>query len=78
MHNINDLVKKKTDSDAKIKDLKIKYFTKSDYNKFTNDILDAEKKNKKNTYFVNKSDISGFIKDSDLNKKIETLSTQAA
>ena len=47
-----------------------KYFTTSDYNKFTNEILDAKIKNKK---LVNKSDISEFINSSNLDKKIETL-----
>ena len=36
MHNVNDLVKK-ADYDALMKDIiKRKYFTTSDYNKFTN------------------------------------------
>ena len=47
-------------------------FTTFDYNKFTNNILDAKvKKNK----LVNKSDISGFIKNSDLDDKTKTLVT---
>ena len=36
--NISDLIKK-ADYDAEIKDIKNKYFTTSDYNKFTNNIL---------------------------------------
>ena len=45
--NVNDPVKK-TDYEAKIKDIEGKYFTTTDYNKFTNDILDSKIKNKKN------------------------------
>ena len=39
--NVSDIVKK-TDYDAEIPDIDVKYFTMSDYNKFTNDILDAK------------------------------------
>ena len=39
--NINDLVKK-TDYDAKISEMEKKYFTTSDYNKFTSNTLDAK------------------------------------
>ena len=42
----------------------------SDYNKFANEILDANIKNKK---LVNKSDISEFIYNSNSDQKIETL-----
>ena len=38
--DVNDLVNK-TDDDAKISDIEGKYFTTSDYNKFTSNILDA-------------------------------------
>ena len=41
-------------------------------NKFTNDILDAKIKK-----LVNKSDISGFINNTDLNKRIETQAIEA-
>ena len=71
--DITDLVKQ-TDYDAKIKDIEDKYLTTSDYNKFTNEILDAKIKNKK---LVNKSDISGFMNNSDLNKRVGTLATKA-
>ena len=37
--NLSDLVKKKKDYDAKIKDNEDEYFTTSDYNKFTNKYL---------------------------------------
>ena len=39
--NISDLIKK-ADIDAEIKDMKGKYLTKSDYNQFTNNILDQK------------------------------------
>ena len=40
---VGDLVKK-TDYDLKISDIEDKYFTISDYNKFTNEIVDAKMK----------------------------------
>ena len=55
---------KKTGHDAKVKDIQGKYFTKSDYNTFSSDILNVKDENNK---LVNKSDISGLINDSDLN-----------
>ena len=58
--NVSDIVKK-TDYDAEIPDIDVKYFTMSDYNKFTNDILDA--KIKQNT--------SKFIKNIGLDEKIK-------
>ena len=58
--NVSDIVKK-TDYDAEIPDIDVKYFTMSDYNKFTNDILDA--KIKQNT--------SKFIKNIGLHGKIK-------
>ena len=58
--NVSDIVKK-TDYDAEIPDIDVKYFTMSDYNKFTNDILDA--KIKQNT--------SKFIKSIGLDEKIK-------
>ena len=45
-----------------------KYLTTSDYNKFTNEILDAKKKKKK---LINKYDTSEFTNNSDLDKKIK-------
>ena len=39
--NVSDLVEK-ADIDAEIKDIKGKYLTKSDYNQFTNNILDQK------------------------------------
>ena len=44
--NIN--IVKKTAYDAKGKDMEGKYFTTSDYNKFTSDILNVNMKQKKN------------------------------
>ena len=43
--NISDLVKK-ADYEAKIKDIKDKYFTTFEYNKFTNNKLDEKIKEK--------------------------------
>ena len=45
------MIQKITDYDSKISDIEGKYFTTSDYNKFTNDILDA--KIKKESYLIN-------------------------
>ena len=58
--NVSDIVKK-TDYDAEIPDIDVKYFTMSDYNKFTNDILDAKIK----------QSISKFIKNIGLDEKIK-------
>ena len=41
MPNVSDLVKK-ANYDAEIKDFKNRYFNTSDYDKFTNNILDAK------------------------------------
>ena len=51
--SVSGLVKK-TDYDAKIKDIERTYFSTTDYNKFTSDILDVKIKQKE---LVNKSDI---------------------
>ena len=67
--NVSDLVKK-TNYDAKISDKDISYFTTSDYSKFTSEKLNAKIKEKR---LVEKSDISGFIDKSDLDKKTGTL-----
>ena len=50
-----------------------KYFTTSDYNKITSDILNAKVKEKG---LVNKFGISWSINTSDLNKKTKTLATK--
>ena len=65
--NISDLIKKE-DQHAEISDIEGKYFTTSDYNKFTSEILDAKIKQKG---LVNKSDISNLVKDSDLTQNLE-------
>ena len=53
--SVSGLVKKKkTDYDAKMKDIDGKYITAVDYNKFTNGILHIKVKQKE---LVNKSDI---------------------
>ena len=67
--NVSDLVKK-TNYDAKISDKDISYFTTSDYSKFTSEKLNAKIKEKR---LVEKSDISGFIDKTDLDKKTGTL-----
>ena len=59
--------------DANAKDIEGKYFTTSDYNKFTNNIFNAKIKTKK---LVNKSDISEFINNTGINKKIERFATK--
>ena len=47
-----------TSYDIKILHVTIKYLTTSDYNKFTNDILNAKIKEKE---LVDPSNISGFV-----------------
>ena len=49
------------------------YFTSFDYNKFTNNILDAKIKEN----LVNETNTSGFINNSDLVKKIATIDEKA-
>ena len=44
------------------------YFTTPDYNKFTNNILDAEIKEKQS---VNESDMANFVKKTDFDDKLE-------
>ena len=70
--DVSSLVKK-TNYDAKISNIKGKCFTTSDYNKFTSDVPDAKIKQKE---WVNKSDISNLVKNSDLNTKLATLATK--
>ena len=64
--NVSDVVKK-TNYDTKIPDIESKYLTVLDNYKFTGEILNAKIKVK---WLVNKSDISGVIENSDLDKKI--------
>ena len=68
-----DALVKKADYVEKIKETEDKYFTIFGYNKFPNNVLDVKIKNKN---IVDKSDISKFINNSDLDKKIETLANQ--
>ena len=71
--DVSNLVKK-TDYYAKILDNESKYFITSECNKFTNEIIDNEIKQKE---LVTKSYISGFIDNSDLNRKTATLASKA-
>ena len=43
---------KKTDYDAKISDIQVKYFTISDYNKFTSKILETKSKLKRIVFLI--------------------------
>ena len=61
----------KVDYESKISDSEKKYFTTSDYDNFTNERFNAKKK------LVNKYDNSGIIDNSDLDKKVEILGTNA-
>ena len=68
--NVSDLVIT-TDFDPKILPIQANYFTTPDYGRFTGEIIDKEKG------LVDKFHISGFIDNSDLDKKIATLATKA-
>ena len=70
--DVNGLVKK-TNYNSKISDIAKKYFTPSDYNKFTKKILDGKIKERG---LVDKSDISNLVKNSDLNKKLVVLTAE--
>ena len=71
--NVSGLVKK-TDYVAEISGIQKKYFTTSDYNKFTKEILDAHIKE---TKLVDQYDTSNLVKSSDLNTKLATLAAKA-
>ena len=58
----------------KISDIEGKYFTTSDYNKFTSELIDTKIEQKE---LINKSDISRFINNSDLENMIKTIATKA-
>ena len=62
---VSNLVNK-TDYGAKISNIESKYFTATDYNKFNSQTLDAKIKQKE---LVDKSTISRFINNADLDKK---------
>ena len=64
---------KKTNYNSKISDIAKKYFTSSDYNKFTKKILDGKIIERG---LVDKSDISNLVKNSDLNKKLVALTAE--
>ena len=49
--DMNNTVQKETDFDAKISDIETKYFARSGYNKFTNEIVNA--KIKENIWLIN-------------------------
>ena len=61
---------KKTDYDTKISDIEPKYFTISNYNEFTGEILNTKIND---IELVCKSDISAVRDDSNLDKEIATL-----
>ena len=63
--DVSNLVKK-TDYDVSLSDIDSKYITTADYNKFTKNFVDNNIKSKN---LVNKSAISGFINNTDLDKK---------
>ena len=71
--NVSDLVKKE-DYDTEIKGITNKYFTTSDYNKFTNNILDRRVIAKK---LVNESGLNEKIKILATKEEIKKLATKA-
>ena len=71
--NVSNLVKK-TAYDAEILDIKFKYFTTTNYNRFTNEKIDLKIKLKE---LANKFDIAGFIDNSDFNKKGGNISNKS-
>ena len=73
LSDLSGLVRK-TDYETKTSEIEGKYFTISDYNKFTSVMPGVKIKRKK---FVNKSNISNLVKNSDLNTKLTTLATRA-
>ena len=73
IQNVSDLVKK-TKYDAKVSEIYIKYFNRSDYDNFTTDILNTKIKKKE---LVDESDISRFKYKFDLEKNIRTLGAKA-
>ena len=70
---VSDLVKQ-THYEVKISNIKSKYFITSSYTKFKDNILDGKVQNKK---LVHESDISGFIKNFYLDKKIQKSAAKA-
>ena len=72
-NTLSVVVVKKAYYDAQLSDNESKHSTTSEYNKFTNAILNA----KINEKIVNKLDIFGFTDNSDLDKKIAKLAAKA-
>ena len=72
MPNISTLVKK-SDYDAKMSEIKTKYFTTSDYNKFTSNTLDAKITQKK---LVNKYDLKEKREILTTKEEIKILTTE--
>ena len=71
--DVSSLVKK-TYYDVNLSDIDSKYITTAGDNKFTKNFVDNNIKSKN---LVNKSAISGFINNTDLDKKKATLVTKA-
>ena len=71
--DISDLVKKQIMMLKINKILRVNIIIASNYNKFMNEILDLKTKNKK---LLNKSDISEFIQNTDLDGKMKKLATK--
>ena len=70
---VSSLVKKK-DHDTKLSDIERRYFTTSEYKKFTHDMRDEKIKENR---LVNETAIAGFLNSVDLNRKVGTLATKA-
>ena len=70
---VSSLVKKK-DYDTKLSDIERRYFTTSEYKKFTHDMRDEKIKENR---LVNETAIAGFLNSVDLNRKVGTLATKA-
>ena len=71
--DVSNLVKK-TDYDTKMSDIASKYITTVIYDKFTKGIVDNSIESKS---FADKSAISGFINNAELDKKVATLARKA-
>ena len=71
--DVSNLVKK-VDYDAETLHIKCKYFTTANYNKFTNEKLGLKIKQKE---LVSKSDIAGFISNTDLDNEVATWAIKA-
>ena len=65
VNKISDVRRLVKNYNANISDIEKKYFSTSDQNKFTKEMLDTKMREKE---LVDKSDISNLVKKSDLNK----------